>query len=220
VSDSPKNIARKLVVWGAGGHALVVADVLRCQGDYTICGFLDDTTPDRRGQPFGGAAVLGGQEQLDSLRAQDIAHAIIAIGDCAVRLALAKIIEEKGLMLATAIHPRAILAADVIIGAGTVIAAGAVINPAATIGRNVIINTSASVDHECTIDDGAHICPGARLAGKVKIGRGAWIGIGATVLPNVSIGEAAVIGAGAVVLNDVAPNAIAFGVPAKSRGPV
>src|SRR3979411_2684508 len=102
VSDSPKNIARKLVVWGAGGHALVVADVLRCQGDYTICGFLDDTTPDRRGQPFGGAAVLGGQEQLDSLRSQDIAHAIIAIGDCAVRLALAKIIEEKGLMLATA----------------------------------------------------------------------------------------------------------------------
>ncbi len=216
--DTSKSIAKTLVIWGAGGHALVVADIVRCQGGYTIAGFLDDANADRRGQAFSGSTILGGREQLSGLRAAGVTHAIIAIGDCAARLARADEIAAHGIALATAIHPRATIAADVIIGEGTVVAAGAVINPSAKIGRNVIINTSASVDHECIIDDGAHVGPGVRLAGKVNIGRGAWIGIGATVLPKVNIGERAVIGAGAVVLKDVSPGTLAYGIPAKPRG--
>src|SRR5258705_5988925 len=119
--DSPKTVARKLVIWGAGGHALVVADIVRCQGGYTIAGFLDDANPNRHGQPFCGATILGGRDQLDTLRTQGITHAIISIGDCSARLALAKIIEDKGIALATAIHPRATIAGDAIIGDGTVI---------------------------------------------------------------------------------------------------
>jgi acetyltransferase EpsM len=216
--DQSKNVASNLVIWGAGGHALVVADIVRCQGGYTIAGFLDDANPARRGQPFSGAAIFGGREQLGSLRSAEITHAIIAIGDCAVRLALADVAISNGLTLVSAIHPRAVIAADVVIGDGTVVAAGAVINPGTKIGRNAIVNTSASIDHECDIEDGAHICPGARLGGNVRVGRGAWVGIGATVLPGVVIGQGATVGAGAVVLKDIPPSVVAFGVPARIRG--
>ena len=205
----------KIIIWGAGGHAMVVADILRCQGGFEIVGFLDDANPARHGQPFFGSTILGGQEKLTSLHEQGITTIILAIGDCAARLKLAAMVKAKGFTLATAIHPQSIIAAGVTIGEGTVIAAGAIVNPAARIGDNVILNTAASVDHECVIEDGAHISPGARLGGAVKIGRGTWIGIGATVIPKVKIGEGSVIGAGAVVLEDIPPHVVAVGVPAK-----
>jgi UDP-N-acetylbacillosamine N-acetyltransferase len=206
-----------IVIWGAGGHALVVADVLRAAGGFEIAGFLDSFNPHRCAEPFGGAMILGGTAELPRLRSSGITHAVVAIGDCAARLRLADILVQEDFELAIAIHPRATVASDVSIGEGTVIIAGAVINPAARIGKNVIINTCASVDHECVIEDGAHICPGVRLAGGVHVGRGAWVGIGAVVLPKVKIGAGAMIGAGAVVLKDVPTGLTAYGVPAKVR---
>jgi UDP-N-acetylbacillosamine N-acetyltransferase len=211
----PMGTPTKIVIWGAGGHAMVVADILRCQGGFEIAGFLDDTNPGRHGQLFCGSTVLGGQEQLAILHEQGVTTMLLAIGDCAARLKLAAMVKAKGFALASAIHPRSIIAVGVAFGEGTVIAAGAIINPAVRIGDNVIVNTAASVDHECVIEDGAHISPGARLGGAVQVGRGAWIGIGATIIPKVKVGEGTVIGAGAVVLEDIPAHVVAVGVPVK-----
>ncbi len=204
-----------LVIWGAGGHALVVADILRQQGEYEIVGFLDDVNPARRGSPFAGSLVLGGREQLDALREQGVRWLFLGFGDCAERLRLADLVRAQGFELATAVHPRAVIAADVTIGPGTAIMAGAVINPAARIGANAIVNTRASVDHECVIEDGAHLSPGVTLGGKVTVGRGTWLGIGAVVKDKIRIGSGSIIGAGAVVLDDVPDGVVAVGVPAR-----
>jgi len=208
-------VTQKVVIWGAGGHAKVVADALRQQGGWNVVGFLDDAAPHHRGESFCGATVLGGREALANLRRDGVTHAFLAIGNCAARLELMAVVEAAGYELATAIHPRAVVAPDVAVGAGTVVAAGAVINPAARVGRSVIVNTCASVDHDCVIGDAAHVCPGVRLAGCVTVGRAAWVGIGATVIQNVTIGEGATVGAGAVVLKDVPAGAVAYGVPAR-----
>lgn len=49
----------------------------------------------------------------------------------------------------------------------------------------------------------------------VEIGNDVWIGANAILLPGVKIGDGAVVAAGAVVSKDVAPYAIAGGVPAR-----
>jgi acetyltransferase-like isoleucine patch superfamily enzyme len=49
----------------------------------------------------------------------------------------------------------------------------------------------------------------------ICIGRNVWIGFGACVLPGVAIGDGAVIGARSVVAEDVAPNAVVAGNPAR-----
>ncbi len=216
-----KNPSRTIVIWGAGGHALVVADVIRSAGGVEIAGFLDDVNFSRRGTQFGEATILGGREQLDILRKRGIASLIVAVGNCDARLRLAAWALDKGFSLHTAIHPRACLARDVVLGPGTVVAAGAVINPKVNVGASVIVNTCASVDHESVLEDGVHICPGVRTAGNVTIGRAAWIGIGAIIGDGVRIGPRAVIGAGAVVLDDIPADVLAYGVPArvkKSKG--
>lgn len=52
---------------------------------------------------------------------------------------------------------------------------------------------------------------------KVVIEDNVWIGAGAIILPGVTIHQGAIIGAGAVVLNDVGPNVVSVGVPAKQK---
>lgn len=206
---------KKLVIWGTSGHASVVADVVRLAGEFEVFGFLDDVNPERAGAEFCGAPVLGGRERLRSLRREGVEALILGFGDCAARLRLAELAREEGYVLATAIHPSAVVAGGVPVGAGSVISAGAVVNPGAWIGENVIVNTCASVDHDSVVEDGAHVSPGAHLAGNVRVGRGAWIGIGASVVERANIGAMSIIGAGAAVVNDIPEGVVAHGVPAK-----
>ena len=205
----------KLVIWGASGHARVVAEIVRLCNQYELAGFLDDVHPEREGELFDGALILGGSEQLNQFQKAGISHLLLGFGDCAARLRLSRHIDSTGIQLATAIHPRAIVSPSARIGSGTVVAAGAVISVHANIGHNVIINTSSSVDHDCLIEDGVHVSPGVRLAGNVTVGRGTWIGIGATISPDLHIGVGSIVGAGSVVLEDIPDGVVAYGNPAR-----
>ena len=130
---------------------------------------LPDHWHDRRDET--GACGLGirrirgagwAREPRQSVWERQVRTMIVGFGNCHGRLQVARFLRERGFLLATAVHPRATVAADVSIGAGSVIVAGSVINPAAAIGENVIINTGSSVDHECIIGGrGTHRAGGA-----------------------------------------------------------
>jgi UDP-N-acetylbacillosamine N-acetyltransferase len=212
---APPGAAQPLVVWGASGHARVVADIVRLGGAFRIIGFLDDLAPGRGGTMFCGAPILGGQEQLQRLRDEGVRHLFLGFGDCQARLRLAAVADRLGFELATMVHPHAVVASEVPLGRGTVVMAGAVVNPGSTIGDNVILNTCSSVDHDGVIRDGAHVGPGVHLGGGVTVGRATWMGIGAVVKDTIRIGEGSIVGAGAVVLHDIPDGVVAFGVPAK-----
>lgn len=140
----------KLVVWGASGHAKVIADIIQLHGAFQIVGFLDNVNVDHHGQTFFGYPILGGKEQLDELVKSGTEHIIIGFGNCDARYRLAKFAYSKGFKFTSAVHPRSIIARDVQIGEGSVVVAGAVVNPGSKLGKHVIINTCASVGHDCT----------------------------------------------------------------------
>jgi len=208
----------KLLIWGASGHAKVVADIVRRAGAFEVAGYLDDVNPYPPAATFLGAPLYTSVSSLATLRSQGVHHLILGVGNCEARLRLAAVGKGHGFSLATAVHPGSVVAEDVAMGAGTVVMAGAVVNPGTVLGENVVVNTGAVVDHDCVVEEGAHICPGARLAGDVTVGRGAWVGIGATVIEKVRIGAGAFVGAGAVVIRDVPANARVAGVPARTLG--
>lgn len=205
----------KIVVYGAGGHAKVVLDILEREGRYQIVGLIDDD-PCREGEEVFGYRILGAGEALEGLRSSGVEGAIIAIGDNETRGQLARRAEALGLRLVTALHPAARISRGVEIGAGSAVMAGTVINADTVIGENVIINTSATVDHDCQLGPCIHLSPGVHVAGGVRIGHHAHLGIGAVVLPGLSIGHHAIIAAGAVVNRDVPPGVVAAGVPARA----
>jgi UDP-N-acetylbacillosamine N-acetyltransferase len=208
------NQTKSVIIYGAGGHAKVVAEILRLNG-LKIFGFIDNSNPHRRGEAFYGSKVLGGEEELDEILARGINLCIVAFGNNRLRVQTAVRLSQNKFQIISAIHPTAICAADSSIGEGTVIAAGAVIGPSTRIGKNVIVNTQASLDHDCTIFDGAHIGPGAVVTGGVEVGECAWIGAGAVISDHKKIGSDSIVGAGAVVVKDIPDAVLAIGVPAR-----
>ncbi len=205
----------RVLILGAGGHAQVVADILLRSHDagskVVPIGYLDDN-PSLWNQTFLGLPVLGPFRRLSAIEHDAV---IIAIGDNKIRCQTFRQLSEEGERFATAIHPRAVLAPDVLVGLGTMICAGVVVNTGSVIGANVILNTSSSIDHHSRIADHAHIAPGVHLGGEVTIGEGTLVGIGATVMPRCRIGDWSVVGAAALVHHDLPAHVTAIGVPAQ-----
>jgi sugar O-acyltransferase (sialic acid O-acetyltransferase NeuD family) len=206
-----------IVIWGAGGHAKTVTEILELDGGWVIAGYLDSVNPDRWRTTFEGYPVLGGLEALAELRQRGVRHIALAIGDNRARRIAGETAQAVGLELVTAIHPHACVSAKAVLGRGVVCAAGSVVARASVVCEGVIVNTGAIVDHDCTLGSYSHIAPGAKLAGNVEVGAGAWIGLGAAVLEKLRIGEMTMVGAGAVVTKNLPGGVVAFGVPAKIR---
>ncbi|MCX7597344.1 MAG: acetyltransferase [Armatimonadetes bacterium] len=204
----------RVVIIGAGGHGRVMLDVLRCQGTAEVVGFVDDA-PGLQGSTAHGLPVLGTVEDLVKLRHQGIEAFVAAIGDNAIRAKKFACATEAGLAPWDAIHPSAVIAADVTWAPGVQVVAGVVVNTGAQLGNNVILNTACSVDHDCRVGDHCFIGPGARLGGTVKIEEGAFLGIGAIILPNLRVGAWSTVGAGAVVTRDVPARVVVVGCPAR-----
>jgi sugar O-acyltransferase (sialic acid O-acetyltransferase NeuD family) len=198
-----------IVLYGAGGHGKTVLAVIKKTGDYRVLGLIDDH---RQGHVL-GVPILGPKAVLPALK--NIEGALVTIGHNLVRAEIAAALTALDIGLVTVIDRQAMIAEDVVIGAGTVVMPGAIINPGTRIGRNVIINSGSIIEHDCLIEDHVHIAPGARLAGGVTVRTLAQVGIGATVIENISIGAGSVVGAGAVVVDPIKDHALAVGVPAK-----
>ena len=207
----------KTLIIGAGGHGQVVADILLTSlknNNSTVqpIGYLDDD-PTLQQRYFLDIPVLGFVDQISTIEHDAV---IVAIGHNPTRQKIYQKLQTNLEEIITAVHPSAIIGADVAIGHGTMICAGVIINPGTRIGMGVILNTGCTVDHHNHIGDHAHIAPGAHLGGDVEIGQGALIGMGATVIPQCQVGDWSVVGAGAVVTKAVTAHSVVAGVPARS----
>ncbi len=198
---------KDVIIIGAGGHAKVIADIVRKSGDNLI-GFLDDTK--EVGTEFFDAFILGKTDAFSEYAGKAF---IIAIGNNAIREKLAA--KMQGVAFYTAIHPTAVMAEGVTLGEGSCVMANAVINADAKIGKHCIINTASVVEHDNRISDYVHISPAAALAGTVTVGERTHIGIGACVKNNTDICADVTVGAGAVVVKNITEGGTYIGVPAR-----
>lgn len=216
----PSGSSTPAVIIGAGGHGRVVLDILLAAGYNNILGFLDSDIQ-LHGRRMDGMPVLGSLDLLDELIAQkDVGSAIVAIGNNGTRRHYAETLEARGLELLNAIHPSANIARNARLGRNVVVAAGATVCCHCQIGNSAILNTGCIIDHESMIGTATHICPGARIAGRVTVESGAFLGIGCTVIQGLRIGYEAVVGAGAVVIHDVEPMTTVVGIPAQPKAQV
>jgi sugar O-acyltransferase (sialic acid O-acetyltransferase NeuD family) len=206
----------RVLVIGAGGHARSVLDVIRSEGRYHVVGLIDSMQP--KGTPALGSQVLGQELDLPALcREHGTTLGIAAIGDNWQRRATMERLRAlvPSFVFVSSIHPAATVAGDVTIGPGTVIMAGAVVVSGSRIGKGCIINTLASLDHDGAMVDYSSLAPGAVTGGRVHLGTCAAVGLGAKVVHNLRIGAHAVVGAGALVMEDIPPEVVAFGAPAR-----
>jgi UDP-perosamine 4-acetyltransferase len=203
-----------IVVVGGGGHARVVIEILLAAG-WQVTGYTDSSG--RPGDAFAGVPWLGSDGELPALLSRGVAHAIVALGDNALRDRLLQEVAALGFKLGNAVHPRALVSPTAVLGQGVALMAGAILNAAVALGDGSIVNTGATVDHDGRIGRCVHIAPGSHLAGSVTVEDGALIGVGSIVGRGrpLRIGRAAVVGSGSVVIEDVPDFATVVGNPAR-----
>ncbi|WP_295676747.1 acetyltransferase [uncultured Mucilaginibacter sp.] len=194
-----------IYLYGAGGHAKVVIEILERQKK-EIAGLLDENTEIRSLLGYPVFQVIPAHGSTTDFKM------IICIGKNEIRK---KCAEEFKVNYQQAIHPSAILSPRASIGDGTVVMASVTVNCDAVVGRHVILNTNCTIDHDCIVNDFVHISPNAALGGKVQVSEGAHIGIGACVIQGIKIGKWATVGAGAVIIDDVPDYAVVVGNPGK-----
>jgi len=207
---------KHLVIWGASGHAKVIAQTLSPE-QYDIIGFIDK---DPNITTFFDREVSHSMEDLvmkKSLAAET--GFIIAIGGDKGqdRMEIHRELVAHGLYPFTFIHPKAWVAPSAQISAGAQILGMAAISSDVKIGMQTIVNTNATVDHETTIGEGCHVMPAATITGCCVVQNHCTIGANATILPRLTLARHTYVGAGAVVTKNTNPHTTVVGVPARER---
>lgn len=193
-------------LYGAGGHAKVIRDIVEANGK-TVKALIDD---DESINKFQELPVIHS--------ALNIFPIIISIGNNRTRKEVVEKLNNIGIYeFDSAIYPSNLISKRAIINEGSVVMQGVIIQSEVTIGKHCIINSGSSIDHDCVIGDYVHISPHATLCGSVEVGEGSWIGAEAVVVQGIKIGKWCTIGAGSVVIKDIPDGAVAYGNPCKIR---
>ncbi|MDL2238321.1 acetyltransferase [Christensenellaceae bacterium OttesenSCG-928-K19] len=201
----------KLVMVGAGPHAVSVMDIAIDECGYDVVGCIDrDMSKIVLGIP-----VIGNDEMLPEIFRSGVRCFFVAMGNNQLREKLFKYCMEIGMEPANIISTSAQISRWAKLGKGICVLRNSVVHTQAEVGDNCIINTGATVDHDCNIGETCHISVGAHICGSVRIGAGTLVGPGSVIRDGVSVGENTVIGMGASVVCDIPAGVMAYGVPAK-----
>ncbi len=206
-----------LVVFGAGGHAKSLIDLLRSSTPYEAICVVDDD-PRAIGDDVLGVPVLA-SGALTPLREQGLRYAVNAVGAIGriqTRIDVGRRLVESGFELPPLVDGSAFVAGSATVAEAAQVFAKAAVCSACEIGPSAIVNTGAIVSHDCRIGEFSHVAPGALLAGQVEVGEAVLVGMGVTVNVGVRIGARSIIGNGSVVNADVPENTI---VPAGTVWP-
>ena len=194
----------KVGIFGCGGHARSVADVVLSNQPKAKIIFVDSAA--KEGEKILGFPVQKMLKEKTSLN-------YCAIGD---NLTRKKCFEKYS--FSTLISKDSYLGQACQIGKGTFVAHHAHIGPCARIGKGCIINTASVIEHEVEVGDFSHISVNATLCGRVKIGSNVFVGAGSVIRDKVHICDNVIIGCGSVVVKDITESGVYVGCPAKKLG--
>jgi sugar O-acyltransferase (sialic acid O-acetyltransferase NeuD family) len=212
VNGNGEGSVKRVIIFGAGGHGKVLADVAMRSG-LSVAGFVDDRLGSRMVAGL-EIPVLGDRAWLLG-QSRDTFCCALGVGDNFARMHIGELLKREGFELAMLISPFAAVAPSATIAAGVSVMAGSVINPLANLGEGVIVNSGAIVEHDVKVGRYASVQPNSVLAGGVEIGELAQVALSATVLPCLRIGCRSTLGAGSVATRSIPDDVIAYGIPAR-----
>lgn len=199
----------EVVILGAGGHALSVADAAQSSG-MAIRGLYSPESGGLRGSSF---------EIVSDLENIDFGSIWFALGvgtnHSREDLLTSFLSDFPRARLTTVVHATAWVSPHSTIHDGAVILAHGSVGPGSTVGLGALLNTGASLDHDSSLGSFGSLGPGARTGGHVHIGERTMVGMQAGILQGITVGSDSVIGAHSLVNQDVESNAVAWGSPAR-----
>ncbi len=202
---------KRFFLLGAGGHASVLADILK-QNKLIISGLFCPDIDFARAVLF-GIPIFENEDEIFEYQCNTVSiiNGVGSLPGSNLRTKLFNKFTEQGYSFQQVISKHSFISDFATLGQGVQVMPGAIIQPGAVIGDNTIINTGAIIEHDCIIGKHNHVAPGTTLSGQVSTGDNVHIGSGATVIQGVSIGNEVVIAAGAIITKYVESGKTVFG---------
>jgi sugar O-acyltransferase (sialic acid O-acetyltransferase NeuD family) len=204
--------AAPVLLLGAGGFAVEVAELVDDCPGLSVAGFVESLDRSRCGLELRGLPV----HWVGDIGPLAESHLALSAVGTTSRDGFTRQVEAVGMRFATVVHPTAHVSASAALDAGVLVGAGVIVGAESRIGRHAILNRGVLVGHHVEIGAHASVMPGANVAGFTTIGEQTLVGMGALVLNNLRVGREAVIAAGSVVTHDVADRALVRGSPAQA----
>jgi len=101
------------------------------------------------------------------------------------------------------------------IGTGILMAPYTQLSINTIIGNHCLLYANSFIGHDTVLEDYVCVANNASIGASVVLCKGVHIGSNASIREGVEVGEFSVVGMGSVVLQDVPPNSIVVGNPAK-----
>jgi sugar O-acyltransferase (sialic acid O-acetyltransferase NeuD family) len=212
-------MSKKILLVGGGGHCKSVLDSLLELEEYLEICIID--LKENIGKEIIGVPVIGCDDDLPQLYAEDYKYAFVTIGSIGNpihRVKLFNRLSEIGFFIPNIIDPSASVSRYAKLEKGIFVGKNAIINAGATVLKGAIINTGTIIEHDCLVGEFSHIAPGSVLSGEVQIGKNTHVGANCVIKQQLRIGCDTIIGMGSVVTKNVGDNIVAYGNPCKEVG--
>lgn len=207
---------KELVIIGAGGMGREVFHLaLECPGygtEFIVKGFLDDNKNALDAFEYKYPPVIDTINNYE-IKKDDIFSC--SIGDVQTKAKIVKMIESKGGIFMSLIHPNVCINQTVKLGNGLLVFHDVHVGSEAVIGNHVMLQSFAAIGHDAHIGDFTRIDPKASVVGGVIVGNRVTLHTMSVLNHKVVVGDDAVVGALSFVIRRVKANTTVFGVPAK-----
>ena len=191
---------KKIVLFGAGGHAVSCIDVIEEENKYKIECIFDKNPKNKIFKNY--KVIQENEKNIQSILNKKIYNVLISIGQIKtsqIRDNLFKKLKNKGFKFPVIKSPKCIISKKASIDEGTIIFHNSVINAGAQIGKNCIINSSSLIEHGVKIGDNSHIATGAIINGDCEVANNSFVGSGSVLKQGLKLKKNSFIKMGSVV---------------------
>ncbi len=189
---------KRLLIVGAGGLGREVANWAigdsKRNNDWIIGGFLDDNP----NALYGKKTFIPLIGSVSGFIPSNGIYLVIAMGNPSVRRKLHEDLVAKGAQFANVIHPTAIVAEGVQLGAGVVVAPYSILSANSCICDGVVINYCAVIQHDAKVGRWSYISSHGNVGGGSDIGQEAVVGTHSVVPSCAHVPNNYIVSAGTV----------------------
>lgn len=191
---------KKIVLFGAGGHAVSCIDVIEEENKFKIECIFDKNPKNKNFKNY--KVIQENEKNIQLVLNKKINNALISIGQIKtskIRNKLFKKLKNKGFYFPVIKSPKSTISKRTTIDEGTIIFHNTVINAGAHIGKNCIINSSSLIEHGVKIGDNSHIATGAIINGDCEVLNDSFVGSGAVLRQGLKLKKNSFVKMGSVV---------------------
>ncbi len=210
------NKEKKLVVYGTGETAEIVADYFNHDSAYEVVAFTVDREYLKEETVLGLPVI-----PLDEVVAKypPASHEMFAAASFGRinrnRTGMYNKAKALGYKMASYVSSHAFVWHNVQIGENVFIFENNVVQYKVKIGNNVILWSGNHIGHQTVIEDNCFISSHVVISGFCTIGSSSFVGVNSSFNDGVKFGKDSITGNGTIIVRDTEPGSIFVGNPAK-----